>query len=84
MASNLIGLNLATRAGEGGADVMTWEKSDATAKRLYAEQKQKEEQGYKEYQLGQQELAKDFSKVRSADIPDLMDRYNVLKQKMMQ
>lgn len=80
MASNLIGLNLATRAGEGGADVMTWEKSDATAKRLYAEQKQKEAQGYKEYQLAQQELSKDFSKVRSADVKDLMGNYELVKK----
>ena len=81
MANNLTGLNLATRAGEGGADVLSFGQLDRAANLMYQEQKQKEAQGYKEYQLGQQELSKDFSKVRSADIPDLMDRYNVLKQK---
>jgi len=81
MANNLTGLNLSVRAGEGGADVLSFGQLDRAANLMYQEQKQKEAQGYKEYQLGQQELSKDFSKVRSADIPDLMDRYNVLKQK---
>lgn len=80
MANNLTGLNFSTRTGEGGADVMTWGNLDRAANRLYAEQKQKEAQGFKEYQLAQQELSKDFSKVRSADIKDLMGNYETVKK----
>ena len=53
MANNLTGLNAATRVNDGIADVMTWGNLDATANRMYAEQKQKEQQGIKEYQLGE-------------------------------
>lgn len=80
MANNLTGLNFSTRTNEGGADVMTWGNLDRAANRLYAEQKQKEAQGFKEYQLAQQELSKDFSKVRSADIKDLMGNYETVKK----
>lgn len=80
MANNLTGLNAATRIGDGIADVMTWGNLDSTANRMYAEQKQKEQQGLKEYELAQQELSKEFTKVRSADIPELSKKYDNVKR----
>ena len=79
MANNLTGLNAATRVGDGIADVMTWGNLDRAANRLYAEQKQKEAQGLKEAQLFEQELSKDFSKIRSADVNDIMAKYQKVK-----
>lgn len=76
----MTGLNFATRTGEGAADVLSFGNLDAAAKRLYAEQKQKEFQGQKEYELAQQELSKEFSKVRSADVKDLMTEYDAVKR----
>lgn len=80
MADNLVGLNLATRAGEGNANVMSWGNLDRAANQLYQEQKQREARGYNDYMQGQAALQKEFANVRSADVPDVVAAYNDLKK----
>jgi len=80
MADNLSGLNVATRVGEGNANVMSWGNLDRAANQLYQEQKQREARGYNDYLQGQAALQKEFSNVRSADIPDVVAAYNDLKK----
>lgn len=80
MANNLSGLNSATRVGEGNANVMTWGNLDRAANQLYQEQKQREARGYKDYLQGQNALQKEFANVRSADIPEIINKYNNLKK----
>lgn len=80
MADNLVGLNLATRAGEGNANVMSWGNLDKAANQLYQEQKQREARGYNDYLQGQAALQKEFANVRSADVPDVVAAYNDLKK----
>jgi hypothetical protein len=84
MPSNNTGLNLSTRAGEGGADVMTWGNLDRAANQLYQEQKQREQRGYNEYLAGEQALRKEFANVRSGDVPDVVAAYNDLKRAKQQ
>lgn len=76
----MIGLNLASRAGEGGADVMTWGNLDNAAKQLYAEQKQKEAQAIKDFSVADEILKKDIGGIRSADNDDIFNKYNKVKQ----
>ena len=78
--SNLVGANLSTKQGEGGADVMQWGSLDRAANQIYQEQKQREARGYNEYMQGQAALQKEFANVRSADIPDVVNAYNDLKR----
>jgi len=80
MANNMIGLNLATRTNEGGADVMTWGNLDNAAKQLYAEQKQKEAQAIKDFSVADELLKKDIGGIRSADTDEIFNEYNELKQ----
>jgi ribosomal protein S6 len=78
--SNMIGLNLATRAGEGGADVMTWNNLDNAARQLYAEQKQKEAQAVKDFSVADELLKKDIGGIRSADNDEIFNKYNKVKE----
>jgi len=80
MANNMIGLNLATRTNEGGADVMTWGNLDNAAKQLYAEQKQKEAQAVKDFSLADELLKKDIGGIRSADNDEIFNKYNKVKE----
>lgn len=80
MPSNNYGLNLATKAGEGGADVLQWGNLDKAANQLYQEQKLREQRGYNDYLQGQQSLQKEFANVLAADIPDVVNEYNGLKK----
>ena len=76
----MIGLNLATRTNEGGADVMSWNNLDNAAKQLYAEQKQKEAQAIKDFSVADELLKKDIGGIRSADTDEIFNEYNELKQ----
>lgn len=80
MADNLSGLNVATRVGEGNANIMSWGNLDRAANQLYQEQKQREARGYNDYLQGQAALQKEFANVRSADVPDVVNDYNTLKK----
>jgi ribosomal protein S6 len=80
MANNMIGLNLATRAGEGGADVMTWNNLDNAAKLLYAEQKQKEAQAVRDFSVADEILKRDIGGIRSADTDEIFNKYNKVKE----
>ena len=80
MADNLSGLNVATRVGEGNANIMSWGNLDRAANQLYQEQKQREARGYNDYLQGQAALQKEFANVRSADVPDVVAAYNDLKK----
>lgn len=80
MASNYGGLNIATKAGEGAANVLQWGTLDRAANQLYQEQKLREQRGYNEYLQGQNELQKEFANIRSADVPDVVNAYNDLKK----
>lgn len=80
MAENIAALNLATRAGEGVADVMTWNNLDNTAKQLYAEQKQRELQAAKDFTLADSLLQKEVGGIRSADNDEIFNQYNNLRE----
>lgn len=80
MADNLSGLNVATRVGEGNANIMSWGNLDRAANQLYQEQKQREARGYNDYLQGQSVLQKEFANVRSADVPEVINKYNNLKK----
>jgi hypothetical protein len=80
MANNMVGLNLATRTNEGGADVMTWNNLDNAARQLYAEQKQKEAQAVRDFSVADELLKKDIGGIRSADNDEIFNEYNELKQ----
>jgi ribosomal protein S6 len=77
---NMVGLNLATRAGEGGADVMSWNYLDNVNKQLYAEQKQKEAQAVKDFSVADELLKKDIGGIRSADNDEIFNKYNKVKE----
>lgn len=84
MADNYSGANIATRQGEGEANVMQWGNTDRAINQLYQEQKTREARGYNDYLQGQQALQKEFANVRAADMPDVIKGYNDLKQTKQQ
>jgi len=84
MADNYSGANIATRQGEGEANVMQWGNTDKAVNQIYQEQQKREARGYNDYLQGQQALQKEFANVRSADMPDVIKGYQDLKQTKQQ
>lgn len=72
---NNVGLNLATKAGEGAADVMQWGNLDKSTNQIYQEQKQREQRGYNEYLAGEKIIQGELGKGWSADVPELASLY---------
>ena len=75
MANNLTGLNLATRAGEGGADVMSFGQLDRAANLMYQEQKKAELTAAKSFQDADTLLQKELGGIRSADEDEIFNLY---------
>lgn len=75
MANNLTGLNLATRSGEGGADVMSFGQLDRAANLMYQEQKKAELTAAKSFQDADTLLQKELGGIRSADEDEIFNLY---------
>lgn len=70
-----VGLNLSVRAGEGGADVLSFGQLDRAANLMYQEQKKAELTAAKSFQDADTLLQKELGGIRSADEDEIFNLY---------
>jgi hypothetical protein len=80
------GLNVSVATGEGDANVLHWGATDKALDRLYAQQQQRKMQAENDYKQQQAAFQSELGKIRSVDVPEVVDLYNkrkAIKQQLL-
>lgn len=78
------GLNIATKAGDGEANIWHWEGVQKTINNLYTRDLYRQKQVNDEYTKAQSKLATQATGLRAADIPDFQKAYGTFRDASLQ